>query len=168
MAAKNGSTSTQNNEIDYSAIVSKYETEIVDRSIEHGKYLPWTFYKNDIVGLLSILTKDGKKTTTSAIRQYLIKVLDQRIESLPKGMSTVVVKINTTIVKMSEKEEYELRKSQFELSKKSTANGPTITRILGGKGARAWLKKQGFKYDNGFWVTTSLVKSEENNEEKSS
>jgi len=162
--SENNTTDQKNSTVDYSAIVSQYEGEVTARVTKSGECLPWSQYKDDVVGLLTVLCKEGQKTTTAILRQYLIKVLEIKIESMPKGkkIETIVI-ANNNRVEMTQKECYELRRRQFDTAKKSTINGPTITRVLGGKGAREYIKKHGFVYNSGFWkaVVTEVKNTQE-------
>jgi hypothetical protein len=157
----NNST-TNSQPVDLAALYDSVSATIKDSSSkEVGKYLTWSYIREDVVLAIKFLCEQrGGQVETGVVRQFLVAILSKKIENLPAGGTKVTDMIGTVRVECTQKE-YKIRKEeQLKASAKSSNSGPTITRLLGNPGCRKWLlEKHNIRYD-GMWTVAKSVASE--------
>lgn len=148
--------------IDIAALYDEVETTIVSSSKEFGKYLPFTWYRDEVAECAKMLVSKRGHATTSEVRQFVTLVLSKKIEAMPEGMDRVMDsmgKVREEVTKTELKARYT---SRLEASKKSSNSGPTITRSLCSPSNKDWLRKHhGIVCDNGIWTVLQTGTQEE-------
>lgn len=149
--------------VDLAALYESVSANIKDSSSkEVGKYLTWSYVKEDAANAIKFLCEQrGGQVETGVVRQFLVAILTKKIENLPSGGTKVIDTIGTVRTECTQKE-YKVRKEeQLKASAKSSNSGPTITRLLGNPGCRKWLKdKHGISYD-GMWKVANVESPKE-------
>jgi len=149
--------------VDLAALYESVESTIKDSSSkEVGKYLTWSYIKEDAAAAIKFLCEQrGGQVETGVVRQFLVAILTKKIENLPAGGTKVTDTIGTVRTECTQKE-YKIRKEeQLKASAKSSNSGPTITRLLGNPGCRKWLKEShGIVYD-GMWRVAKVESPKE-------
>jgi len=169
MSSKTNNTNSQ--PVDLAAIYDSIASEIKDPSSkEYGKYLPFTWYRAEVVEVVKFLCEKHGSVPTSVVRQVLVAFLKKKIESLPEGNEKVFDTMGRIREEVTQKVLKERLMARLEASMKSSNAGPTITRSLGSPSNKDWLKKHhSIVYQDGQWsVVGSTQVPDAKQEEKSS
>ena len=162
MAARKAAIAEPVQTVDIAGLYDQVESSIVSSTKEFGKYLPFTWYRGEVAECAKMLISKRGHATTSEIRQFVTLVLTKKIEAMPEGADRVMDsmgKVREEVTKSELKARYT---SRLEASKKSSNNGPTITRSLCSPSNKDWLKKHhGIVCENGVWNVLQNAKQEE-------
>ena len=169
--AKQQQHTTEKTAVDFEALYSEMEATITEAGTkEYGKYLPFTWYRAEVAELTKFLCAKHGSVSTTVLRQFTTALLTKKIADMPEGMSKVMDEMGRVREEVTAKVYKERMVARLAASAKSSNNGPTITRSLGGKSNQAWLlKHHGIKFEDGQWsVNTAKVVEQQTHEEKSS
>ena len=162
---------TNSQPVDLAAIYDSIASEIKDPSSkEYGKYLPFTWYRAEVVEVVKFLCEKHGSVPTSVVRQVLVAFLKKKIESLPGGNEKVFDTMGRIREEVTQKVLKERLMARLEASMKSSNAGPTITRSLGSPSNKDWLKKHhSIVYQDGQWsIVGSTQVPDAKQEEESS
>lgn len=150
MAAKHN---TNSQPVDLAALYEEVSSTIKSStSAEVGKYLPWSYIKEDVAMVIKFLCDQrGGAVETGVVRQFLVAVLQKKIEALPQGGEKTMDDIGRVRVEVTKTEYRERKLEQLKASAKSSNSGPTITRLLGNPACRKWLKDSHKIAFDGMW-----------------
>lgn len=162
MARKTVSAAEPVQTVDIAGLYDEVCTTITSSTKEFGKYLPFTWYREEVAACTKILVEKRGHATTSEIRQFVVLVLTKKIEAMPEGMDRVMDsmgKVREEVTKTELKARYAAR---LAASSKSSNPGPTVTRSLCSPSNKDWLKKHhGITCVDGVWNIVQAKQEEE-------
>ena len=162
MAARKAVAAEPVQTVDIAALYDEVETGIVASSKEFGKYLPFKWYREEVAACTKMLVSKRGHATTSEIRQFVTLVLTKKIEAMPEGADKVMDNMGKVREEVTKSELKARLTARLEASKKSSNNGPTITRSLCSPSNKDWLKKNhGITCENGVWNVLQAKQEEE-------
>lgn len=170
MAARKTSTVTEQN-VDLAALYTEMEVSLTANSTkEYGKYLPFTWYRVEVAEAVKFLCSKHASVPTIVVRQFVSKILESKITSMPEGNDKVFDEMGRIREEVTKTELKARLQARLAASSKSSNSGPTITRSLCSPSNKDWLRKHhGIVCVDGQW---SLVQAEQKDtakqEEKSS
>ena len=168
MASRKTSNVTEQ-PVDLAALYTEMEVSLTSNATkEYGKYLPFTWYRVEVAEAVKFLCSKHASLPTAVVRQFVTKIIEAKIASLPEGNDKVFDEMGRIREEVT-KTEYKSRLvARLAASSKSSNSGPTITRSLCSPSNKDWLRKHhGIVCVDGQW---SLVQSVDTakQEEKSS
>lgn len=142
--------------INLADLYSEMEETITASSVkEYGKYLPFTWYRNEVVEIANFLCEKHGSVPTTVLRKVIVAYLEKKIESMPEGGSKVFDQVGRVREEVTVSELKERLSLRLQAATKSSNNGPTITRALCSPANKEWLRKKGIVYENGSWSITA-------------
>lgn len=167
--AKN-TNNTNSQPVDLAAIYDSIASEIKDPSSkEYGKYLPFTWYRAEVVEVVKFLCEKHGSVPTSVVRQVLVAFLKEKINAMPEGNEKVFDTMGRIREEVTQKVLKERMTARLEASMKSSNAGPTITRSLGSPSNKDWLKKHhSIVYQDGQWSVVGLTQVPDAKQEEES
>lgn len=142
MAARKSTSTAPEQNVDLAALYSDMEASITSGSTkEYGKYLPFTWYRTEVAEAIKFLAAKHGTVPTTVVRQFVVAILEKKIESFPEGGDRVFDTMGRVREEVTKSELKARLTARLDASRKSSNPGPTITRSLCSPSNKAWLKK---------------------------